>query len=615
MKTHPRDERSIDDRSIPRPLRVLTATTLLAVVAGAGVACSGGRTSVETDDEALGSQASAMSSDDDREDCAGIGEGPAVGLALEVSDGAGVPLSVKRGQRFYLNQLDVRTAIQASVDEGVAGLDRTGDFARLPWQGVRKVDEAFVGLPGPDGFERRRFYRGAAWMEAPSSFVITQLDARGRPTAPPLVVSAGTDNRRRESDAFFTRRFRAIQYTRDCVSKESCAGATKFEEEALIELRYAMSEDRSFRIRGKTTQIAVRWSLRPGAPWTIPVTQVDNPPYAYGFRVDVEPVTPARADGTYAPGTAITFRLTLRDGEGQRLHPPGAMPSYNEVVFGPNPAGIQYYRAFFDPTTTYYRRKHQERNFISQIIGPMQNVQPIRSIAELGTFLDPAIDVQDIATQSRDGVFAQFRLFPTAVDLFGGAFDPLRAGWAKPVPDTWVYTLPPDAVPGTYTVTTKARRTYLGEDIPYTSNVTIQVGTNTPTTATLTTGPCNTCHSGGGSLKKVLHANDNRAACAACHTPLAFELEGPVYVRTHFIHSRSDRFDAPLSQCKTCHLGNSGIQRTSKSACLSCHKSYPSDHVERFGPIKDMYVGGDRESFEQCSTSCHTTHPGSGLTP
>ena len=49
----------------------------------------------------------------------------------------------------------------------------------------------------------------------------------------------------------------------------------------------------------------------------------------------------------------------------------------------------------------------------------------------------------------------------------------------------------------------------------------------------------------GGELAKVLHGNDNRAACAGCHAPLGFELEGPIFVRTHFIHSRSDRFDAP----------------------------------------------------------------------
>lgn len=612
-----------DDSNSPNPVRTartmrsmrsLTATALIALVAASGAACSGEH--LGEADDTLGTSRAALDGDDRSDQDADDDEAKAVGLALEVSNGAGIPLKVKKGQRFYLNQLDVRVANDTSVDQGVASLAQVGDFAGVPWNGVTQADEAFVGLSNADGtFERRRFFRDARWMQVPSTFTVTQLDAQGNPTAPPVVANAGSDDRRRESDAFFARRFRAIQYTKDCVSKSSCAGAKKFEEEALVELRYSMSEDRSFRIRRKTASFSVQWSLRPGAPWNIPVTQIENPPYAYGLKVDVQPVTPARADGTYAPGTDVRFQLTLRDGKGTRLHPVGSMPSYNEVIFGENPAGIQYYRAFFDPTTTYYRRKHQERNFISTIIGPMQNVQPIRSIVELGVFLDPNIDVQDIGTIARDGVFAQFRLFPTGVDLFGAAFDPTHAGWAKPVPDNWVYNIPTDAVAGTYTITTKVRRTYLGEDIPFTSNIEIQVGTKTHTEATLTTGPCNTCHAGGSALGKILHANDNRAACNGCHAPLGFELEGPIYVRTHFVHSRSNRFDAPLTQCNKCHLDNTGIQRTSKSACLSCHKSYPDDHVANYGPITDMYVGGGRESFQQCSTSCHTTHPGSGLTP
>ncbi len=117
--------------------------------------------------------------------------------------------------------------------------------------------------------------------------------------------------------------------------------------------------------------------------------QVAHPAYDYGFSIDMEPLTPPRADGTYAPGTSVTFQLTLKDGAGRRLHPQGSLPTYNEVVFGGNEPGIQYYRAFFDPTTTYYRRKHRERMLMTQIIGPAQHIQPLRSIVELDDFLDP----------------------------------------------------------------------------------------------------------------------------------------------------------------------------------------------------------------------------------
>lgn len=169
------------------------------------------------------------------------------------------------------------------------------------------------------------------------------------------------------------------------------------------------------------------------------------------------------------------------------------------------------------------------------------------------------------------------------------------------------------AQPGTYLVTVKGRRRYLGEDEPFSETIEIQVGTTQPTTATLGTGPCNSCHSGGRSLTEVAHANDNRAACAGCHAPLVFEPEGPIAVRVHYIHSRSDRVDAPAKKCASCHLTEESIQRTSKAACLSCHTSYPDDHLAAFGPVTSSYVGGGFESFEQCTGACHTSHPGDAL--
>ena len=449
-------------------------------------------------------------------------------------------------------------------------------------------------------------------MDARSTFVLEQRDEDGRGLAPPLVVNAGREEHRRARDDFFVRRLRAIQWTFDCRTSTDCAGAQRFTEEALVELRYAMHPDRMFVIDPRATHLTVTWSLMPDRIYTIPVEHDEEPPFAYGFSIDLDPVTSPRADSTYAPGSDVTFRITLRDGEGQRLHPEGWLPTYNEVVLGPNVAGIQYYRAFFDPTTTYYRRKHRERMLMSQIIGPAQDVQAVRSIIELGAFLG-SDDVQTIATPERDGVYAQFRIIPAANDLFGGAFDPAHGGWDSPVPDAWTYHLPDNAPPGMYLVTIKARRTYMGEDIPFSRTIEIQVGTPRHTTAHLETGPCTTCHTGPSALGHILHANDNRAACAGCHAPLGFELEGSIFVRTHFIHSRSNRFDAPLTQCAVCHLTEESIQRTSKAACLSCHTSYPPSHVERYGPIESMYVGGGRESFQSCTATCHTNHPGSGL--
>ena len=391
-----------------------------------------------------------------------------------------------------------------------------------------------------------------------------------------------------------------------------CTGARKFVQNALVEVRNARSGAQTFTLPRDTAALKLFWSARPSLPYTIPVEQVDKPTYAYGASAEVKALTAPRFNGTYPAGASITFQLTLKDGAGKRLHPAGSLPTYNQVLFGTNEAGIQYYRAFFDPTATYYRRKHRERMLMTQIIGPAQKIQPIRSIVDLDAFLGPD-DVQTVGTLARDGVYSQFQTFPPANNLFGGAFFPTEGRWDAPVSDTWTYTLPANAPAGTYLVTVKGRRVYLGEDIPFSTTVNIQVDTPKPTQAQLTTGPCTSCHSEGGELSKVLHANDNRAACAGCHAPLGFELEGPLFVRTHFIHSRSDRFDVPKEQCNNCHLTAESIQRTSKAACLSCHKSYPASHLKEFGPIESMYVGGGRESFQQCTGSCHKTHPGSRL--
>jgi hypothetical protein len=582
---------------------------LLAVLASLTLACGGLNESNTS--PGLGAQEQAV---EDGERRPSPRPDKLIGVALEVEDGVGVPLRVRAGQAVYINQIDLRASVASSTDEGVNGLRTSGDFAGLGWGGVRLAEQEFELLPSPEGYKRRRFYRGAAWMDVPSFFTVEPVDAQGNPTGPAIRLSAGGNDKRRDDDDFFVRRFRAIQWTYDCASTSDCGTASNFLEEALVELRYARTpcKSKTLTLSPGTVELRLRWSLRPSAPYVIPVEQVAHPQYDYGFSIDVTPVTPARADGTYAPGSSVSFQLTLRDGAGNRLHPQGSLPTYNEAVFGTNEPGIQYYRAFFDPSATYYRRKHRERMLMTQIIGPAQQIQPIRSIIDLDAFLGPD-DVQTVGTLERDGVFSQFQTFPPANKLFGGAFDPTHAGWAAPVSDTWTYQLPDNAVPGTYLVTVKGRRTYLGEDLPYSRTLEIQVGTPERTHAQLTTGPCNSCHSQGGELVNVLHGNNDRGTCNGCHAPLGFELEGPIFVRVHFIHSRSDRYDASLAKCSSCHLTPESIQRTSKAACFSCHKSYSQRHAERFGPLESIYVGGGRESFQQCTSSCHTTHPQSGL--
>ncbi|NUO49602.1 MAG: cytochrome C [Polyangiaceae bacterium] len=532
-----------------------------------------------------------------------------IGLALEMDQGAGVPLKLRSGQRFYINQIDMRASIDASVDEGVDGLDDEGDFKSLDWDHTTFEEESFVGQPNQDGsWSRRRFYRGADWMDAPSFFIVEQINAQGHLTTYPIIVGTGLEHLRTPLDSFFARRLRAIQWTNDCESPTSCEGATSFTEEALVELRYANGTNPNFVLQSGTTALRVRWTLKPTSPYVIPVEQVADPEFDYGFDMDLVTVTPPGPDGFYAPGESVTFQFTLMDGSGTPLHPPGVMPSYNDVISGADESGIQYYRAFSEPFATYYRRKHREKQLMLAVMGPIQNNRPIRSVVDIFQSIDFSTGIVTAGTQTADGIFGAVTGIPSFLVTLGGP-----AFWDLPSTDTWTFTIPPDSAPGTYYAVLKGRRTYLGQDIPKSTVLEFQVGSATPTAPHMTTGKCNNCHQGGGSFDRSLHGLDERSACTTCHAPLNFELEGPVYVRSHFIHSRSNRYDEPLHKCKNCHLDKPSIQRTSKSACLSCHTSYPADHVAAYGPVTNMYVGGGDESFQQCSTACHTNHPGSGF--
>jgi hypothetical protein len=452
-------------------------------------------------------------------------------------------------------------------------------------------------------------------MDRSSNFDIAQLDAQGRVSGPSLQVSVGSESDDKPNGGFFVRRLRAIQWTYDCAAGPSnarpigdCAAAVHYGEEALVELRYSSASPAGVKLSLSTTQLRVRWSANPTSPVVIPVQQIAAPAYDYGFGMALESVTPPQGPaGSYLPGQAITFRVTLTDGSGKRLHPQGSLPSYQEYLAGVN-SGLQYYRFFQEPYATYYRRKHREHHLIAAVSGPVQDIQPIRSVADLFVDVDPATGNINSARPERDGFYGSGAEMPSFGALLGGP-----ATWGLPVTDTVTFNLPANARPGTYLLALKGRRNYLGQELPASKVVEFQVGSPERTQARLNTGGCSECHNGPSSLSRVNHALDNRSTCSTCHAPLNFELEGPVYVRLHFIHSRSARFEESKAQCSTCHLTAASIARTSKSACLSCHQSYPESHVAAYGPVRNMYVGAGPESFQNCTQACHTKHPGSGL--
>ena len=267
-----------------------------------------------------------------------------IGLALDIEDGVAQPLQVRERQRFYVNQIDLRAHIDTAVDEGVAGLDSAGDFAELDWHGTERVDESFVSTPNADGtWTRRRFYRRSRWMDEASFFILLQLDDHGHPRGIPIVVDTGLEHARTNTDRFFARRMRAIQWTDDCASTTDCSTAHSFQEEALVELRYANGPNPSFPGRPKhhpAEGVVERPAASGTKSYTFPVTQVAHPTWDYGFQIDLAVQTPpSLPDQVYAPGQQLTVQFTLRDGSGKALHPPGQLPTFAGLLVGQRPAG------------------------------------------------------------------------------------------------------------------------------------------------------------------------------------------------------------------------------------------------------------------------------------
>ena len=100
-------------------------------------------------------------------------------------------------------------------------------------------------------------------MNNRSRFLLEQIDRSAVASTRPIIVDAGDSRDRRQSDAFFVRRLRAIQWTRDCRTHADCTGARLFEEEALVELRTAMHPEHTFAIHPRTTALRLHWSRVP----------------------------------------------------------------------------------------------------------------------------------------------------------------------------------------------------------------------------------------------------------------------------------------------------------------------------------------------------------------
>ncbi len=484
-----------------------------------------------------------------------------VPLGLFFQNGASPPLTLVDDAPRYLDEIDLAASATTDDDRGIEPLIAAGDFAALDWGGVALVEETWT--PALDGtFTRDRFYRHARWMERPSFFLLFPADAAGRPLGEPFFAYAGTDDRWGFFDDGFVRRFVARQTATRCPAVGDCEGAT-FVAQGLAQFRYAVRPDaRDRRVPPQAERLRLLWSEDPTRTRDVALARGESD-LGHGFRVRLEEASEPPNGSFYQPGDALQVRVTFTDGEGRRLHPPGSLPTYGQFFRGEVESGLRYLDAFRVSTFLYYALKHRESNVLVALSGPVDRLRTPQTVADPAEFFAPQTT---FARSDVDGFSAVVQGLPAASIVFGGANDPScfapppPAGppptcpWNTPVSDVVTFTVPPDALPGTYLVAIKARREFAGEPRRDGDVLEVQVGSATPTTFTPKTGRCQTCHQGPTGFESILHGIGDRRACFGCHASLGIEFNNALDIRAHAVHDRSDRFPGDVRRCETCHL-------------------------------------------------------------
>lgn len=475
--------------------------------------------------------------------------GDPVGLSLFFRDGTHEPLRLTKGHPRYLQEVDIVERVQTTEDLGIEPLFTAPATQSLDWTGVTLVEEQWI--PSLDGtFTRERYYRNAKWMERKSSFTLVPRDAQGHTVGSPLHFAVGRDNAWRPSNDAFVRRFSARQLALGCTQVNDCSGAA-YVAETLVQARDATRiQQRARPIDPRAVSFTLLWSAQATATRSVAVEQTrrSEAPYAYGLDVALSEVSTPSNGAFYEPGENVTLQVTLRDGDGNRLHPEGSLPTFLEVFTGQEESGIRYLNPTL-PTRLYYALKHRESNFMAGISGPLDQLQSPETIVDPSTFFLPQTQ---FAFADVDGYTSVIQTIPAAGLIFGGFQDPNL--WQVPVSDTVTFVIPDDAQPGTYVAVVKARREFRGEALNRGASYRFQVG-QVAATAFVPATKCGNCHGKPAtSFANVLHGIDDRATCYTCHSSLAIEVDNRLDYRVHRVHALSDRYPGDVNTCGTCHI-------------------------------------------------------------
>src|SRR5262249_49937364 len=139
-------------------------------------------------------------------------------------------------------------------------------------------------------------------------------------------------------------------------------------------------------------------------------------PFGYGLQVSLAPVSTPANGSFYAPGEAVSFRVAYRDGQGNRLHPLGSLPTYGQFLRGEVASGLRYHDFSLSPTL-YYALKHRESNMERALSGPTDKFRTPLTV--VGPDELP-LDQVTVASVAADGFSAVANEVPAVSILLAG---------------------------------------------------------------------------------------------------------------------------------------------------------------------------------------------------
>ena len=218
----------------------------------------------------------------------------------------------------YIDELDITATVVTATDQGIEPLKHSGDMASLDWRGIQLVDEDWrpEAMTDPPTYTRSRFYRNAKWMNGNSTFLLTPVDDRGRVVGVPILTLGGQDDKWRNSDDAFIRRFDARQVTPGCRAIGDCSNATTFMAQGLMQIRDAMHSAQRAEYIGRHQEaqaLPVGAALGPARSTCAAGRTTPRSTATASFRSS-SGLPPA--NGQYRARRRVDFRVTYRDGAG-----------------------------------------------------------------------------------------------------------------------------------------------------------------------------------------------------------------------------------------------------------------------------------------------------------